>query len=107
MAARAKGAKTRPIVHTNEDQRANARSKQARQCHQAQRRTTDPCNFHDQKAPSTGEPSSVLTAAKLPAEAMIVRAIGGAFFWQGSRQGLQDHRRSQSAVLQGRGQRPG
>ena len=31
-------------------------------------------------APSTGEPSSVLIAAKLPAEAMIIRAIGGASF---------------------------
>ncbi len=30
------------------------------------------------KAPSSGEPSSVLTAAKLPADAMIVTAIGGA-----------------------------
>jgi len=32
-------------------------------------------------APSTGEPSSVLIAAKLPADAMIVRAIGGASFF--------------------------
>jgi hypothetical protein len=32
-------------------------------------------------APSTGEPSNVLIAAKLPAEAMIVRAIGGASFF--------------------------
>jgi hypothetical protein len=31
-------------------------------------------------APSTGEPRSVLIAAKLPAEAMIVRAVGGASF---------------------------
>ena len=30
------------------------------------------------KAPSSGELSNVLTAAKLPAEAMIVTAIGGA-----------------------------
>ncbi len=30
------------------------------------------------KAPSSGEPSSVLTAAKLPADAIIVAAIGGA-----------------------------
>ena len=30
------------------------------------------------KAPSSGEPSSVLMAAKLPADAMIVTAIGGA-----------------------------
>ena len=33
------------------------------------------------KAPSTGEPSRVLIAAKLPAEAMMVRAIGGASFF--------------------------
>ena len=33
------------------------------------------------KAPSTGEPSSVLIAAKLPADAMIVTAIGGASFF--------------------------
>ena len=32
-------------------------------------------------APSTGEPSRVLIAAKLPADAMIVRAIGGASFF--------------------------
>ena len=32
-------------------------------------------------APSTGEPSSVLIAAKLPADAMIVSAIGGASFF--------------------------
>ena len=31
-------------------------------------------------APSSGEPSSVLMAAKLPAEAMMVSAIGGASF---------------------------
>ena len=31
-------------------------------------------------APSRGEPSRVLIAAKLPAEAMIVSAIGGASF---------------------------
>ncbi len=31
-------------------------------------------------APSTGDPSRVLTAAKLPAEAMTVRAIGVASF---------------------------
>ena len=31
-------------------------------------------------APSTGEPSSVLIAAKLPADAMTVMAIGGASF---------------------------
>ena len=33
------------------------------------------------KAPSTGEPSRVLIAAKLPAEARIVTAIGGASFF--------------------------
>ena len=33
------------------------------------------------KAPSSGDPSSVLTAAKLPAEAMMVSAIGGASFF--------------------------
>ena len=33
------------------------------------------------KAPSRGEPSNVLTAAKLPADAMIVTAIGGASFF--------------------------
>ena len=33
------------------------------------------------KAPSTGEPSSVLIAAKLPAEASTVTAIGGASFF--------------------------
>src|SRR5829696_2930682 len=32
-------------------------------------------------APSTGDPSSVLIAAKLPADAMIVMAIGGASFF--------------------------
>ena len=32
------------------------------------------------KAPSTGEPSSVLMAAKLPADAMIICAVGGASF---------------------------
>ena len=32
------------------------------------------------KAPSRGEPSSVLIAAKLPADAMIVTAIGGTSF---------------------------
>ena len=32
-------------------------------------------------APSTGDPSKVLIAAKLPADAMIVRAIGGASFF--------------------------
>src|SRR6478735_1667893 len=32
-------------------------------------------------APSTGDPSRVLIAAKLPADAMIVRAIGGASFF--------------------------
>jgi predicted methyltransferase len=32
-------------------------------------------------APRMGEPSSVLTAAKLPADAMMVRAIGGASFF--------------------------
>ena len=29
----------------------------------------------------SGDPSSVLIAAKLPADAMIVTAIGGASFW--------------------------
>jgi hypothetical protein len=33
------------------------------------------------KAPRTGDPNSVLIAAKLPADAMIVRAIGGASFF--------------------------
>ena len=33
------------------------------------------------KAPSSGEPSRVLIAAKLPADAMIVSAIGGASFF--------------------------
>src|SRR6185312_15449933 len=33
------------------------------------------------KAPSTGDPSRVLMAAKLPADAMIVSAIGGASFF--------------------------
>jgi hypothetical protein len=33
------------------------------------------------KAASTGEPSSVLIAAKLPADAMIITAIGGASFF--------------------------
>ena len=32
-------------------------------------------------APSRGDPSNVLMAAKLPADAMIVRAIGGASFF--------------------------
>ena len=32
-------------------------------------------------APSSGEPNNVLIAAKLPAEAMIVTAIGGASFF--------------------------
>jgi hypothetical protein len=43
-------------------------------------RPPTPATSMIRKAPSMGEPSSVLIAAKLPADAMIIRAIGGASF---------------------------
>ena len=81
VSASEKRAEAGPAVQADEDQGADAGGEQARQGHQAQRRPADAGGLHDQERAEHGEPSSVLIAAKLPADAITVTAIGGASFF--------------------------
>ena len=70
-----------PVVQADEDQRPDAEASSPGSATRLSVIPPIPAASMIRNAPSTGEPSRVLIAAKLPADAMIVRAIGGASFF--------------------------
>jgi len=70
------------MIESDEDQRADPGGQQARYQHNAEQRSADSRRFIKRNAPTNGDPSSVLMAAKLPAAPMTTLAICGASFFK-------------------------
>src|ERR1039458_10806418 len=66
------------VVEAHEDEITDPRGQQAGHEDDSEQRTADPVASMRRKAPTMGEPSRVLMAAKLPAPAMTMVAVGGA-----------------------------